>query len=186
MSLIETPRMSLREISPEDDGFIFALMNEPAYHQFIGDRGIRTLENARAYILAKLTPSYARHGYGLYLGELKETRVPIGICGFVKRDALEHPDIGFAFLREHWSRGLAFEAARATMDYGFGALGLKTVLGVTSQGNQASIRLLEKLGLRYQRMVRVPPVDRDSMLFSTEGEGAAGAIEAGRQSAARL
>jgi ribosomal-protein-alanine N-acetyltransferase len=151
-------------------------MNEPAYHEFIGDRGVRTPANARTYILEKLAPSYAKFGYGLYLVELKGDRVPVGICGFVRRDALEHPDIGFAFLREHWSRGFAFEAARAVLDHGFGALGFRTVLGVTTPANQASIRLLERLGLRYQRMTRVPPNDSDSMLFSTEG-GAGGAAE---------
>jgi RimJ/RimL family protein N-acetyltransferase len=185
MSVIETPRLSLREISAEDAGFIFTLMNEAAYLRFIGDRGIRALENARAYILAKLAPSYAKFGYGLYLVELKGGQTPVGICGFVRRDALEHPDIGFAFLREHWSRGLALEAARATLNHGLGALGMTTVLGVTLPANQASIRLLEKLGLRYQKMIRVPPNDQDSMLFSTEGKSPDSVLEAGRQSAAR-
>jgi ribosomal-protein-alanine N-acetyltransferase len=180
MPVIETPRLSLREISVGDDGFIFALMNEPAYLQHIGDRGVRAPEDARAYILSKLAPSYARFGYGLYLVELKGERVPVGICGLVKRDALEHPDIGFAFLREHGSRGFGLEAARATLDHGFRALGLKTVLGVTSPANRASIRLLEKLGLRYQRMIRIPPAERDSMLFSTEAEGPGTGLEAGR------
>jgi RimJ/RimL family protein N-acetyltransferase len=170
MSVIETPRLSLREITTGDAEFVFALMNEPAYHQHIGDRGIRTLENARTYILEKFTLSYARFGFGLYLVELKEGKIPVGICGLVKRDALLNPDIGFAFLQEHWSRGFAFEAACAALDYGFGTLGLKTVLGITSPANQASIRLLEKLGLQYQRMIRVPPNDRDSMLFSIEAE----------------
>ena len=169
MPVIETPRLSLREISTGDDGFILALMNEPAYLQYIGDRGVRTPENARTYILNKLTPSYVKFGYGLYLVELKEGRLPIGICGFVKRDALEHTDIGFAFLQEHWSQGFAYEAARAVLDYGFGALGLKTVLGITTPANQASIRLFGKLGLHYQKMVRVPPNNHESMLFSTEG-----------------
>jgi [ribosomal protein S5]-alanine N-acetyltransferase len=175
MPVIETPRLSLREITAEDDGFVFRLMNEPAYHEFIGDRGIRTPADARAYILQKLVPSYARLGYGLYLVELRERRVPVGICGLVKRDALEHPDIGFAFLREHWSRGLALEAAGAALARGLGPLGLGTILGITMPANQASIRLLEKLGLRYQRMVRVPPNECDSMLFSTEaGKGGRG------------
>jgi RimJ/RimL family protein N-acetyltransferase len=170
ISVIDTPRLSLREISTADDEFIFILMNEPAYIQYIGDRGIRTLENSRSYILEKFIASYAKFGYGLYLVELKGKQIPVGICGFVRRDMLEHPDIGFAFLREYWSRGLAYEAASAMLEYGRGPLGLKVVLGITPPGNQASIRLLKKLGLRYQRTIRVPPVDRDSMLFSTEGE----------------
>jgi RimJ/RimL family protein N-acetyltransferase len=168
MTVIETPRLSLREMASSDDEFILALMNEPAYHQHIGDRGIRTIEGARAYILDKFVTSYAKFGHGLYLVEAKDRRRPVGICGLVKREALEHPDIGFAFLRDYWSRGFAFEAARAALDHGFGALGLRTVFGVTFQANQASIRLLEKLGLKYQKMVRIPPNDRESMLFSCE------------------
>jgi [ribosomal protein S5]-alanine N-acetyltransferase len=169
MSPIETARLSIREISEADGEFIFGLMNEPAYIRYIGDRGIRTPENARAYILDKLAASYARFGFGMYLVELKGGPEAVGICGFVKRDSLEHPDIGFAFLREHWSRGFAFEASSAVLGHGFGALGLKTVLGVTLPDNRGSIRLLERLGLRFQKMIRLPRVDRDSMLFSTEG-----------------
>ena len=169
MYAIKTPRLSLREISTADDEFILALMNEPAYIQYIGDRGIRTVENARTYILDKLTASYAKFGYGLYLVELKERPVSVGICGFVKRDSLEHADIGFALLREYWARGFAFEAASAVLDFGLGALDLKTVLGVTLPDNQSSIRLLEKLGLKFQKMIRLPRNDRANMLFSTEG-----------------
>lgn len=164
--VVETRRLLLREISTDDGGFIFNLMNEPAYLQNIGDRGIRTVENARTYITEKLASSYAKFGYGLYLVELKGTRVPIGICGLVRRAALDHPDIGFAFLRQHWSQGFGLEAASATLDHSFHALGLTEVLGVTFQGNQSSIRLLEKLGLRFQRMIRLPAIDRESMLFS--------------------
>jgi RimJ/RimL family protein N-acetyltransferase len=155
--VIETARLFLREISAGDDAFILALMNEPAYHRHIGDRGVRTLGDARAYILAKLVPSYARFGHGLYLVGLRETGVSVGISGLVKRDALEHPDIGFALLQDHWAKGFAFEAAGAALAHGRGSLGLGTILGITTPGNQASIRLVGKLGLRYKRMVRVPP-----------------------------
>ena len=169
MYTIKTPRLSLRELSTADDEFIFALMNEPAYIQYIGDRGIRTVENARTYILDKMAASYAKFGYGLYLVELNERPVPVGICGFVKRDSLDHPDIGFALLREHWARGFAFEVASAVLEYGFGTLKLTTVLGVTLPENQSSIRLLEKLGLKFQKMIRLPRIDRDNMLFSIDG-----------------
>jgi ribosomal-protein-alanine N-acetyltransferase len=170
-ALIETPRIVLRELSAADDEFILALMNEPAYLQHIGDRGVRTLEDARTYIRDKFAASYASFGYGLYLVELKEKRAPVGICGFVKRDIFEHPDIGFAFRQEYWSRGLAFEAGSAALHHGFGVLGLTTVFGITSPANQSAIRLLEKLGLRYQKTVRVPSVDHDSLLFSMTGFG---------------
>ena len=162
----------MREVTEADAEFILALMTEPAYLQHIGDRGLRTVEQARTFINERYRASYARFGYGLYLVEARQTGRPIGICGFVRRDSLEHPDIGFAFLREHWSQGFAHEAASAVLDYGFGQLGMKTILGVTSPGNAASIRLLEKLGLRFQKMARVPPREDESMLFSVEAKGA--------------
>ncbi len=165
---IETSRLSLREVSGADAGFIFALMNEPAYLQHIGDRGVRTPEDASAYIRDKFTASYARFGYGLLLAELRGSRQPVGICGFVRRETLEHPDVGFAFRREYWGRGLAHEAAAAVLHDGFSRLGLTTILGVTSPANESSIRLLKKLGLRYQRMLRVPPREDESMIFSID------------------
>lgn len=166
MSVIETSRLRLREASVADAEFIFALMTEPAYLQLIGDRGIRTVEDARAYIRDKFLPSYAKFGYGSYIVELKPSGPPIGVCGLMRRDSLEHPDIGYAFRREHGGHGYAYEAAAAVPAHGFEQLGMKTILGITSPENHASVRLLEKLGLRYQKMIRVPPNDRDSMLFS--------------------
>lgn len=170
MAVIETSRLSLREVSVADAAFIFALMTEPAYLQFIGDRGIRTLEDAAAYIRDKFVPSYTKFGFGSYLVELKPSGRPIGICGFVRRDSLDHPDIGYAFMREHWGHGFACEAARAVLQYGFERLGMTTVLGITSPENVASIRLLEKLGLRYQKLIRVPPNNGDSILFSIQAK----------------
>src|SRR4051812_7866977 len=116
--LLETPRLRLRHISVEDAAFVFELMNEPAYLQYIGDRGIRTLEDARLYIAAKFIASYEQHGYGLYLVETKTESLPIGISGFVKREVLAHPDIGFAFLQRFWSQGYAKESAVAVLEYG--------------------------------------------------------------------
>ena len=168
MAIIETRRLCLREVGTDDAEFIFLLMNELAYIQHIGDRGVRTVEKARSYIAEKFASSYSKFGFGLYLVELKSSRVPVGICGFVRRDSLEHPDVGFAFARKYWSQGFAYEAANAMLEYGFGQLGFEMVLGVTSPSNNASIRLLEKLGLRYLKMARVPPNDSDSMLFSAD------------------
>jgi RimJ/RimL family protein N-acetyltransferase len=164
--VLETSRLVLREVTDADDTFVFALMNEPAYLQHIGDRGIRTLENARSYIRDKFVANYAKWGFGHYLVELKGPLTPLGICGFVRRDTLEHPDIGFAFASEYRSHGFGYEAGKAMLEYGFDRLGFGTVLGLTSPANQPSIRLLEKLGLRYQKTIRVPPNDRDSLVFT--------------------
>ena len=166
---IETDRLRLCEVTPADAEFLLRLMNEPAYLEHIGDRGIRTIDDARSYIESRFVASYAKWGYGLYRVSLRDSGGAVGICGFVRRDSLPHADLGFAFLVQHWSRGLALEACRAVVEHGFGTLGMETVLAVTSPGNAASIRLLEKLGFRRKGQCRVPPNLGDSVLFALEG-----------------
>lgn len=164
-TVLETDRLVLRHVIPSDDEFLFALMNEPAFHQNIGDRGIRTLADARAYIEKRFTSRYAELGYGLYLVELKPERTPVGIAGFVKRDFLPHPDIGFAFRQKFRALGYGFESGSAVMKYGKTALGFERVYGVTALTNVGSIRLLEKLGLRFEKRFRMPDHQDDSLLF---------------------
>ena len=149
--VLGTPRLSLRDLAPGDSAFLLELMNEPPYLENIGDRGVRTLGDAARYIEEKYTASYARHGFGLYLVERVDGAVPMGICGLVKRDALDHPDLGFAFLRRFWSMGYATEAATATLRHARDALRLPYLYGLVSPGNARSIRLLENLGLRHLR-----------------------------------
>src|SRR5580700_8038038 len=126
----ETERLILRRLSTDDDAFILELLNEPSFLQNIGDRGVRTLEDARGYILKGPVASYERFGFGLFLVALKETAVPLGICGLLKRDALEDVDIGFAFLPRFWSQGYAFESAAAVMAFGREALGIRRVVAI--------------------------------------------------------
>ena len=166
-TVLETERLVLRHVIPSDDEFLLSLMNEPAFHQNIGDRGIRTLAEARAYIDKRFTSRYAELGYGLYLVESKDGRTAVGISGFVKRDFLSHPDIGFAFLQKFWARGYGFESGAAVMNYGKSVLGFERVYGVTAPGNIGSIRLLEKLGLRFEKRLRIPEHQDDRLLFTT-------------------
>ncbi len=153
--VIETDRLILRRLSTDDAEFILELLNEPSFLRFIGDKGVRTLEDARNYILNGPVDMYNRLGFGLYLTELKEDGVPIGICGLIKRDSLEDVDIGFAFLPKFWAKGYAYEAASAVMAYGKNVLGFKRIVAITSPDNDASGRLLEKLGMRFERMIRL-------------------------------
>ena len=155
MKVLETDRLNLRWLSTSDAKFILELLNEPSFLQFIGDKGVRTLEDARNYILNGPVDMYARLGFGLYLTELKENGVPIGICGLIKRDTLEDVDIGFAFLPRFWAKGYAHESASAVMAYGKDVLGLKRIVAITSPNNHASGRLLEKLGLQFEQMIRL-------------------------------
>jgi RimJ/RimL family protein N-acetyltransferase len=154
MKVLETDRLVLRRMSVDDADFMLGLLNEPSWLRYIGDRGVRTREDARAYILKGPVDMYDRLGFGLYLTELKGEGVPIGICGLVKRDFLADVDIGFAFLPGFWGKGYAYEAASAVMEYGKGTLGLKRIAAITALDNHSSIRLLEKLGLKFDRMIR--------------------------------
>jgi RimJ/RimL family protein N-acetyltransferase len=166
--ILETPRLVLREVGRSDASFILELMNERAYLEKIGDRGVRTTEDAQAYIDSRYTANYQRLGYGLYLAETKADGIPIGICGFVKREMLEHADVGFAYLEKFRAQGYGYESASAVLEHGRDALRFSRVLGVTSKTNPGSIRLLEKLGLSYVRSISLPGYAEESLLFSRD------------------
>jgi RimJ/RimL family protein N-acetyltransferase len=168
LTLIETERLILRKLSTDNAEFILDLLNQPSFIHYIGDRGVKTLEDARQYILKGAVASYERFGFGLYLTLLKESEIPIGICGLVKRDALKNADIGFAFLPQYWSKGFAFESASAVLAYARNTLGIKRILGITSPDNQGSIRVLEKLGLKFEQMVKLSRDDVELKLFVSD------------------
>ncbi len=155
MIILETERLNLRELSTEDAEFIVQLLNDPSFLRYIGDKGVRTLDDARKYILEGPVGSYERNGFGLYLVELKGSALPIGMCGLLKREALTDADIGFAFLPAYWSKGYAIESAQAVMGYAREVLGLHKILAITLPDNESSISLLEKIGLKFERMIRL-------------------------------
>ena len=165
VKILETERLILRKMTVEDAEFIFELVNEPAFIRNIGDKGVRTLDDAREYILSGPVASYTKFGFGLYAVELKETGAAIGICGLLKRDSLEDVDIGFALLEKFRRKGFGYESAAAVMDYGRSALGLKRIVAITSPDNEESIRVLEKIGLRFEKMIRIPGPSEDTRLF---------------------
>lgn len=150
-----------------DAEFILRLLNEPSFIRCIGDRGVRSLDDARKYILDGPIASYERHGFGLYLIELTNGGVPIGICGLLKREFLDDVDIGFALLPEFWSQGYAYEAALAVMERAR-AEGRTRVLAITSQDNAASIALLAKLGFRFERRARVYEGEPELNVFASD------------------
>ncbi len=154
MNILETDRLILRQIdSVVDAEFMFALLNSPKFVQYIGDRGVRSVEQARTFIETRYQPSYELHGYGLYTVERREDGIQVGICGFVRRDSLPGPDIGFAFLPEYERNGYGYESAAAIMDYGLDVLGFEQVLAITTTDNEASGRLLEKLGFGFAELI---------------------------------
>ena len=152
MTVLETERLILRHFNLDDAPFVLTLLNEPSFLHYIGDKKVRTLDDARQYIINGPRASYERHGFGLYRVELAGSNTPIGMCGLLKRDELPDPDIGFAFLPDYWNKGFAFEAATAVLTHAREQLKLHRVLAIVNPDNDASIKLLEKLGLRFERM----------------------------------
>lgn len=170
MKAIETSRLALRALVPERDAaFILRLLNEESFLRYIGDRGVRTLEDARRYIENGPAKSYAEHGFGLLLVEGRDDARPLGICGLLKREALDHPDLGFAFVPEAWGRGFGLESAAAVLSDARARLGLVRVLAVTQPDNGASIRLLERLGFAHEGGVRLSEGGPELALYGTGG-----------------
>lgn len=168
MFLFETDRLALSKLTAEDAPFILELLNDQAFLKYIGDRKVRTLEEARMYILKGPIKSYRKHGFGLYLTTLKKYGTPIGICGLLKRDNLDDADIGFAFLPEFRRQGFGYEAASATLQYGRDQLGLKRIVAITQANNKGSIRLLEKLEMQYQRIITLSENEPELQLYGRD------------------
>src|SRR3954468_7662797 len=168
MKVLETDRLTLRHLSIGDAEFILELLNEPSFIRYIGDKQVRTLDDARAYVLNGPARSYETYGFGLNLVELKSEGMPIGICGLLKRDTLPEPDIGFAFLPAYWNQGYAWEAAAAVMKHGGETLGVTVVLAIATPDNEASGKLLRKIGLRFDRVVKLSEDATEVKLFTSD------------------
>ncbi|MDY8138544.1 GNAT family N-acetyltransferase [Aquimarina sp. 2201CG5-10] len=163
--ILETERLLLQEFTINDVDFVFELVNSPKWIEFIGDKGIRTQEDAINYIKNNLIKSYEINGYGLWLVLLKQTNTPIGMCGLVNRDTLEDIDIGFAMLPEYIGAGYGFEIANATMNYAKHHLNLNKIVAITDVNNTASIKLVNKIGLQFEKTVKLSE-DDSVLLFS--------------------
>jgi ribosomal-protein-alanine N-acetyltransferase len=166
MNVLETERLVLRHLTTRDAEFILRLVNEPSFITNIGDRGIRSLEQAANYLLDGPIKSYAAHGHGPYLVELKPSLQPIGMCGLLKRAEFDDIDLGYALLPEFWSRGFAFEAASAVLQFANESLHVQRTLGLVSPDNIASIRLLEKLGFVFTELRQIKPEGLPTAIYS--------------------
>ena len=168
LSVLETERLALRRLSAGDAAFIIELLNQPSFIKNIGDRGVRTNEDAVRYIQNGPVASYERFGFGLYLVELKDTAIPIGICGLLKRETLQDVDVGFAFLPQFWSRGYAVESASAVLKHGRNVLGIGRVVAITAPENHGSIKVLEKIGLKFERLMKLSEGEPEIKLFVSD------------------
>lgn len=165
MQVLTTQRLALREMETTDAAFIVEQLTDPSFLANIGDRGVHDIASAQAYI-ERWQANYARDGFGLWLVELRETGEIIGMCGIVRRDTLPSPDIGYALLPRHWSKGYAVEACAAVRDHAMRTLGLPRLLAIVTPGNAASVKVLERIGLRFEETVRMG--EEDLQLFALD------------------
>ena len=167
--LVLTDRLAIRPFTLDDADFIVELLNDPGWLEHIGDRGVRDAESARAYLAKGPLAAQQQHGFALWAVARREVPgMPVGMCGLIRREGLDDVDIGYAFLPVARGQGLAREAAAAVLAHGFGTLGLRRIVAITTVGNAASGRVLEAIGMRFERRLRVPGHDEDSLLYAAE------------------
>ena len=170
MPVLQTARLVIRELLLRDAAVILELLNEPAFIEFIGDKGVRDLAGAERYLREGPLASYARRGFGLWLVALPDD-TPLGMCGLLKRDVLDHPDLGFAFLARHRGQGYGHEAAAAVLRHAHTRLNLPTVNAITAFRNPDSVKLLGKLGFTFVKFIEQPGYTEPSRLFVTKVTG---------------
>ena len=171
MKALNTERLVLRPFTVDDVQFVLTLLNEPSFLRYIGDKKVRNVEDARQYILNAPIASYEANGFGLYVVELSESHAPIGMCGLIKREELSDPDIGFAFLPDFWNKGFAFEASAAVLQDARERLRRQRILAITSLDNDASIKLLQRLGFKFEKVIRLT-ADREQVKLFVQAEAA--------------
>ncbi|MES2150604.1 MAG: GNAT family N-acetyltransferase [Pseudomonadota bacterium] len=168
MQVLATARLALRTIGLDDAPFYLGLVNDPCFIEHIGDRGIRTVEAAREAIASGPLAMQAARGHSLYLVERLADGAAIGMCGLIKRDTLEHVDIGYALLPPYRGQGYAYEAARAVVEHARRDVGLARLLAITAPSNAASNALLQKLGLQFQQCARLTPQDTGTNIYALD------------------
>jgi [ribosomal protein S5]-alanine N-acetyltransferase len=163
--VLQTPRLALRHLEHADAPFVLELYNEPGWLRYIGDRGIRTLEDAQRHIAEGPAKMYVELGYGLYLVESRASGERLGICGILKRDTLPDVDLGFAFVERFCGRGYAYESAQAVISHASRHLGIRRIAAIASPDNHASERLLRKLGFALQPQLYRAKSGQDLSLY---------------------
>lgn len=166
--IIETERLILLEFNVQDAAFFFELVNDPAWIRYIGDRNVNHIEDAEKYLTERIIPSYQEFGYGFYLVRTKESDTSIGMSGLIKREGLDHTDIGYAFLPSYRGKGFAFEATKGVLDYGKDVLNINPIVAITDLDNVKSIRLLKKLGFQFDQIIQIPEGAKNCRLYKTK------------------
>ena len=165
--IIETSRLILSELKTEDAAFILKLYNDPDFITYIGDKGIKSIQDAENFINTEPRQSYKDYKHGLYLVQLKDA-TSIGICGLLKRENLNFPDIGFAILPDHRKMGFIYEASKALIQDAKRRLHFKNILAITSPDNKAAIKLLIKLGFIFKEMIKIDSNNKPTQLYTIQ------------------
>lgn len=166
MIVLETERLVLREVEATDAAFLLELLNSPGFLENIGDRGVRDEAQSRAYIADRLTASYRDHGFGMWLAAQRSDGKPVGLAGLVRREGLDYPDVGYAFIPLAWGQGYAQEAAAAVVAHARGPLGIPVLAAITTPENFASMAVLRKIGFTDRGMISLPGAERESTYFT--------------------
>lgn len=166
--VLETQRLILQQFTEADASFVLELLNEPAFHKFIGDKGVRTADDARKYLLEGPIASYTKNGYGLWLTKIKENNQPIGMCGLKNRPVLDIPDLGYAFLKQYWFKGYATEAARGVLEYARRQLAQHHIAAITHPQNEGSVHVLKKLGFEFLGNVEIDGFEGTNKRFQID------------------
>ena len=166
MQILETERLRLREAMHPDAAFVLRLVNEPGWHRYIADPGVRTLEQALEWMEGRLLKSYREQGFGFWLIERKADGELVGLCGLFRRPVLEGPDLGYALLAEHEGQGYALEAAQGCVAHARNVLGWTQLLAITSAENPRSHALLRRLGFADDGLQQVEGYAESSRLWS--------------------
>lgn len=162
----ETKRLLLKPMVLEDAPFLIELLNTPKWIQFIGERNVKTIEEAEKYITERMLPQLEELGYGNYVVIRKSDNTKIGTCGLYNREGIDGLDIGFAFLPQYEKQGFAFEAANRIKQAGFNEFGISQISAITIKENIASQKLIEKLGLKFEKIINLPNDPEDLLFYS--------------------
>ena len=163
--IFETERLIIREMTLKDASFLLKLVNDPTWIQFIGDKNVHTIKDAEKYIQEKMIDSYKKNGFGFYAVVNKNMNTSIGITGLIDREGLENIEVGFAFLNEFAGKGYAYESTKAILNYAATTLKISRIVAITDLDNIKSAKLLERLGLRFDKNIQLPEFEKENKLF---------------------
>jgi len=166
--ILETKRLFLRRLVRDDAEFILRLLNEPSWLEFIGDKNVYSLNDAKKYIELVSMTMYQRYGFGLFLVCAKETSIPLGLCGLMKRDNLDDADLGYAFLPEFWHKGFALEAVESVIDYAKNTHQLSRILALSKSSNTPSIKLLNKVDFLFDRDLKLLEDEENLQIYQLQ------------------